>query len=229
MFRRFLILMVLLAGCTAQEAAPPPVSSSPPNSSSVPVPDKWNQLYDKAGAAYAAKDAFMPDAPWNADNPAAPGGVRDNTSVLPSACSGVKLSSGFKVTRTRLWRGETKVVWQDVHALSEQRAGDLVEQIRVKSRTCAGYVRKEGKPERVVTSDAAVEPPAGFDDFYAYCETAPDVLAGQDNCQAYVARGEVLVNFGSSVVSDDPIDARETAIRRLREMLPVVAGALAAA
>jgi hypothetical protein len=227
MFRCFLILAVLLAGCAAQEPAPPP-SSPPPTSSTSSVPDQWNQLAGRAVSAYVSKDAFVPDAPWEKDQPAAPGEYESGTPDVSLACGGVKVSSGFKVTRTRLWRGETMVVWQDVHALSADKAAELVERVRAKSRTCSTYVRKDGKPERAVAPDAAVTPPAGFDEFYAYCETAPDVRLGQDNCQAFLARGDLLVNFGSNVVSEDPSLARATALRQLQLIAPAVAQALAA-
>ncbi|NKE56967.1 hypothetical protein FXN61_09005 [Lentzea sp. PSKA42] len=219
-------MTVLLAGCTAQEAAPP--SSPPPvSSSAVSVPDQWNQLAGRALSAYVAKEEFGPDAPWKEDQPAAPGGYEHGTPDVAGVCGGVKIGSGFKVTRSRLWRGDT-VVWQNVHALSSQKAAELVEQIREKSRTCSAYPRKEGKPTRAVTPDAAVTPPAGFDGFYAFCETAPDVAQGQDNCQAYLARGDLLVVYGSNAVSEDPNAARLAALRQLQQMTPPVAKALAA-
>lgn len=89
-------------------------------------------------------------------------------------------------------------------------------------------MRKAGKPERAITPDVVMAPPAGFDGFYVYCETAPDVRPGQHNCQASLARDELLVNFGSNVTAEDPADARSTALEQLREMVPVVAQALAA-
>jgi hypothetical protein len=226
-FRRFLILAVLLTGCTAQEAAPP-ASPAPTTSSSVSVPDQWNQLVARAESAYLAKDAFVPDAPWNRDYPATPGGYEDKTQEVSTVCGGVKISSGFKVSRNRLWRGEYKVVWQDVHAFSSQKAAELVELIRAKAKSCPTYARAAGKPERAVTPDAAVTPPAGFDAFYAFCETAPDVKAGQHNCQAFLARGDLLVSFGSNAVSEDPATARLTAFKELQQMVPVVAQKLAA-
>lgn len=227
MFRRFLISAVLLTGCSAQEAAPP--SSAPPTSSSkVSVPDQWNQLAGRALSAYVAKEAFGPDAPWKEDQPDAPGGYEHGTPDVAEVCGGVKISSGFKVTRSRLWHGDYTVVWQNVHALSSQKAAELVEQIRAKSRTCAAYTRREGKPARAVAPDAAVTPPAGFDGFYAFCETAPDVALGQDKCQAYLARGDLLVVYGSNAASEDPNAARLAALRQLQQMTPLVAQALAA-
>ncbi|MGW6934082.1 hypothetical protein ACWGE0_28775 [Lentzea sp. NPDC054927] len=227
MFRRFLILAVLLAGCTAQEAAPPP-SSPPPTSSSVSVPDQWNQLVARAEKTYVSKDAFLPDAPWNRDYPATPGGYEDKTQEVSTVCGGLRISSGFKVSRNRLWRGEYTVVWQDVHALSADKAATLVEQIGAKVRSCATYARTAGKPERAVTPDVAVAPPTGFDGFYAFCETAPDIKPGQLNCQAFLARGDLLVSFGSNVVSEDPADAKATALAQVQRMMPLVTQALAA-
>ncbi|MDX8035903.1 hypothetical protein SK803_37375 [Lentzea sp. BCCO 10_0856] len=220
-------MAVLLAGCGAQEAAAPPSSPSP-TSSSVSVPDQWNQLAARAEKTYVPKDAFLPDAPWNRDHPATPGGYEDTTQEVSTVCGGLKISSGFKVSRNRLWRGEHTVVWQDVHALSADKAAMVVEQIQAKARSCATYARTAGKPERAVTPDVAVTPPTGFDGFYAFCETATDIKPGQLNCQALLARGDLLVGFGSNVVSDDPAHAQATALRQLHRMMPVVAQALAA-
>ena len=95
MFRRLVILAVLLTGCTAQEAVPPP-SSPPPASSSVPVPDKWNQLAARAESAYVVKEAFAPDAPWNKDHPGTPRGAGDNAAELPSACAASNPAPGSR-------------------------------------------------------------------------------------------------------------------------------------
>ncbi|GLY49583.1 hypothetical protein [Lentzea sp. NBRC 102530] len=194
------------------------------------MPEKWNQLSDRAVAALVPKDAFAPDAPWSKDIPAAPGEIVAQTSGVAGLCGDVEVKSGMRVTRHRFWSGPHKVVWEDVHALSEDKAADLLDRVREKARACTSYVRKEGKPERVVTPDVAMDPPpAGFDDLYAFCETAPDVQEGQHNCQAYLARGNLLVNFGTSVFSDDPVLTRGTAQQQLKEMLPIVAQAAAAA
>jgi hypothetical protein len=80
----------------------------------------------------------------------------------------------------------------------------------------------------VVCEWCRLTPLAGFDRSYAFCETAPDVLLGQDNCQAFLTRGDLLVNFGSNVVSDLPSDARVTALQQLQQIMPAVAQALAA-
>lgn len=229
MFRRLLVLTVLLAGCTAQEGAPPPVSTPPTTTSaSVAVPDQWNLLARRAESAYAAKEAFAPDAAWTEDFPAAPGGYEHGTPMVSEVCGGVEISSGFKVTRIRHWSGETIGVAQHVHALSSQKPADLIEQIRSKSRSCTTYTAVEGKPQRTVTPDVAVSRPTGIDDLYALCQTAPDSQPGLHNCSAYLARGNLLVAVGVSTNSDDPTAARLWSLEQLRKATPVVAAALAA-
>ena len=226
MFRRFLILAVLLTGCSAQEAAPPPVSA-PPSTTSASVPDQWNALARRAESAYAAKDVFAPDATWLEDRPAAPGSYEHGTPEVSDVCGKIKVGSGFKVTRRREWSGATMALVQGVHALSEQKAADLVEQIRSKARTCTTYTAIEGKPQRAVTPDAAIPWPDGVDDFYAYCETAPDIQPGLHSCMAYLARGDLLVVVSGNAAYDNPADALASAMIQLKNITPVAAQALA--
>lgn len=226
MFRRLLILAVLLTGCSAQEAAPPPAStpSSTPTSS---VPDQWNALARRAESAYAAKEVFAPGAAWEEDRPAAPGSYEHGTPEVSEVCGGVEVGSGFKVTRRREWIGETMAVVQTVHALSEQKAADLVEQIRSKSHTCTTYTAVEGKPQRAVTPDVAVSRPDGLDDLYGYCETAPDFLEGLHTCTVYLARGDLLVAASGNAAYDSPNEALASALIQLKNITPVVAQAMA--
>ncbi|MFI6102080.1 hypothetical protein ACIA8G_41560 [Lentzea sp. NPDC051213] len=230
MFRRFLVLAVLLAGCTAQEGAPPPSSSAPPPSSSaVPVPDQWNQMGRRAQSAYVAKEAFGTDAKWEEDQPSGPGGYEHGTPEVSEVCGDVKIGSGFKVTRSRWWRGEYVVLGQVVHALSEQKASELLDQIWAKSRTCPTYAPTDGLAARAVSSDAAVASPEGLDGFYAFCETAPDIGDGSDICMAYLARGDLLVSLRSNTLSSDPLVSRHEAMQQLQKATPLAAKALAAA
>ncbi|MFS8098561.1 hypothetical protein LFM09_15630 [Lentzea alba] len=229
MFRRFLILAVLLAGCSAQEAAPSPSSAPPTSSSTVSVPDRWNQLALRAQSAYVSKVAFEPETPWKEDYPSGPGGYEHGRPEVSEVCGDTKISAGFKVTRTRQWRGEYTALLQHVHALSEQKATDLVAEIRSRSKTCSTYVETEGRPALTVTPDLVVPRLAGLDDSYAVCEATPDAGQHIDYCSAYLARGDLLVTVGTSAVSDDPGYARYLAWQQLLKIAPVAAQVLAAA
>ncbi|SEQ47692.1 hypothetical protein SAMN05216188_103159 [Lentzea xinjiangensis] len=176
--------------------------------------------------AYVAKEAFAPDATWTKDEPSEPGGYEHGTPVVAEVCGRVELGSGFKVMRTRRWSGQTMAVRQHVHALSEQKAADLVEQVRAKSRTCTTFTAIEGKPQRAVTPDAEVPRPDGLDDFYAYCGTLPDLRPGMHTCEAYLAWGDLLVVAGANAAHGDPAEARRSALEQLKAVAPGVALAL---
>jgi hypothetical protein len=190
------------------------------------VTDKWNASERKAKAALAAKDALEPHGPWQEDRPMT---EQRGVPVVLRLCGPVQVEQGWMVTEGRIWVGELMDASQYVHALSDVKPRDLVEEIRTRARDCPQYAHRDGMPERAVHPDADVPAPSGLDDFYAYCETANDRLPGMQHCTAIMARDDLLVTTHSWGYKPDIRAARAEVLDRLRQVVPIVADAVLAA
>jgi hypothetical protein len=187
-----MVVAALTTACGGEPASAPPATTTTTTTTVPPTPAELDQRAKAAIAPPGAFDAlggkFKQSTPATDSDPGAEG------EMVTSVCNNDPIRvDGVSVARTRVWAGQLDL-FQRVHAMSDRPAATLVEVVRTRVKSCAGY-----RPADQTKVTLPLTKPQGVDDFYAYCETNQDPDLVDWSCHAVMGRGTLItlvVAFG---------------------------------